>query len=292
VALGDSYQASLSHDLNQGALHVPFTSTNRHHFGTGEVQVNQLASRMLDSSLDNVGTYGVRFDVNLNLRGSGPYELVLSHPTPNGRRFTAFRGSIGLETREGYREVHVGMRSGESLSLTSLNLQPGVYNPVRVSLVYPADATPGHLLSVVPAYQLAQLRERERQVEIARAAAAAAAQRRQAPSAPPSVATAGGDAPAPAALRPAPNTPRSTPAPSPARRPRPASVASPRPAAPRPRPPIVPAWIPPLPPLQLPLLNRALPSGSSSTVATQDLVDRYQDAAEAQQRFLREMMGR
>lgn len=174
VALGDAYQASLSHDLiSQGPLHVPLTSTHRHHFGTGEVQVNPLASRMLDSSLDNVGTYGVRFDVDLNLLGSGPYQLVLSHPTPiGGKPFTAFRGSLQVRTAEGLQEMHVGMRSGQSLALTTLNLQGGVSNPVRVSLVYPADATPGHLLSVVPASQLARLRNQERQLELARAAAA------------------------------------------------------------------------------------------------------------------------
>jgi hypothetical protein len=63
------------------------------------------------------------------------------------------------------------MRSGESLSLTSLNLKPGVSNPVKVTMVYPADATPGHLLSVVSASQLAQARDQDRQVEIARVAA-------------------------------------------------------------------------------------------------------------------------
>ncbi len=174
VALGDAYNASIQHDLDrQGPLHVPLTSTHRTHFGTRDVQVNPLASRMVDSSLDNVGTYGVRFDVDLNLNGSGPYELVLSHPAPNGGRdFTAFRGSIQIQTPDGLQEVHVGLRSSQSLALTSLMLRPGVNNPVRVSLVYPADATPGHLLSVVSASQLARVQERERQLELARAAAA------------------------------------------------------------------------------------------------------------------------
>lgn len=161
VAIGDAYQAQLKHDLaSQGPLHVPFTSTNRHHFGTREVQVNALATRMLDSSLDNVGTYGVRFDVDLNLLGQGPYELVMSHPLPAGglRPFTAFRGSLQVRTEAGLQEMHVGLRSGESLSLTTLNLRPGVVNPVRISMVYPADSTPGHLLSVVPLSQLARLR--------------------------------------------------------------------------------------------------------------------------------------
>ena len=55
----------------------------------------------------------------------------------------------------------MGLRFGESLALTDLRLQPGRSNPVRVSLVYPADATPGHLLSVVPVQQLAMLHQRQ-----------------------------------------------------------------------------------------------------------------------------------
>ena len=167
VAIGDTYQATLNYDLGDGPLHVPLTSTVRHNFGTGEIQVNSLASRMVDSSINNVGTYGVRFDINLNLKGSGPYDLVLSHPSPNGRPFTAFRGSIGIATDSGYREVHVGLRSGESLSLTPLELNPGQTNPVRITLVYPADATPGHLLSVVPSSQLARVQEQLRQLALA-----------------------------------------------------------------------------------------------------------------------------
>ena len=183
VALGDSYQASISHDLTtQGPLHVPLTSTERHHFGTGEIQVNSLASRMLDSSLDNVGTYGVRFDIDLKLRGQGPYELVLSHPSPSGGRdFIAFRGSIQILTDDGGKDVHVGLRSGESLSLTQLQLRPDRDNSVRLSLVYPADATPGHLLSVVPSSQLAQVQEQLKRLALARAAIPQAAK----PAAPP-----------------------------------------------------------------------------------------------------------
>ncbi|MEB3276106.1 MAG: DUF3370 family protein [Cyanobacteriota bacterium] len=178
VALGDEYNATLSHNLIQnGPLHVPLTSTRRHNFGTRDIQVNPLASRMLDSALDNVGTYGVRFNVDLRLQGDGTHELVLSHPSGTGSKpFTAFRGSIQVQTDEGVRDYHVVLRSGQSLPLTSLNLKPGVENRVKVSLVYPADATPGHLLSVVPPTQLARLRESDRQAELARQAAERAAQ--------------------------------------------------------------------------------------------------------------------
>ena len=66
------------------------------------------------------------------------------------------------------------MLSGESHALTTLNLQPGVANPVRVSLVYPADATPGHLLSVVPATQLATVQQRQLRGSATRPATAVA----------------------------------------------------------------------------------------------------------------------
>jgi len=265
VALGDAYTATVNHDLSQSALHVPLTSTHRHNFGTGEVQVNGLASRMVDSSLNNVGTYGVRFDLDLRLQGSGPYQLVLSHPTANGRSFTAFRGSIGIQTDEGYREVHVGMRSGQSLPLTELNLKPGVVNPVRISLVYPADATPGHLLSVVPQQQMAMLQQREQQL-VAAQTLSAGRMPQSAPE-PPSL-----------ELEPA--------------QPQPQVVAT-QPGPPAVRP--LPRWRDPAPlqpPAGLPLAAPLVPPGIGATRMSQTLMDRYQQAVEAQKLFIRSLTGR
>ncbi|MFM7264039.1 MAG: DUF3370 family protein [Cyanobium sp.] len=257
VALGDRYRATVRHDLQrQGPLHVPFTSTNRHTFGTGEVQVNALASRMVDSSLDNVGTYGVRFDIDLQLRGNGPHELVMSHPSPlGGRNYTAFRGSLEIETPSGRQDVHVGLRSGQSLSLASLQLDPAVETPVRVSMVYPADATPGHLLSVVPSSQLAMLRERERQLELARTSQPASTP----PATPPPLgATASPAVPTP--LRPPPEL-WQTPIQAPAR----------------------PGWLlPPPPPPARPRVS--VPSGPPASGG--DYVDRYRQAIEEQRRMM------
>jgi hypothetical protein len=254
VALGDAYQARLRHDLSaQGPLHVPLTSTDRIHFGSGDVQVNPLATRMLDSSLDNVGTYGVRFDVDLELRGEGSHDLVLSHPAPTGGRpFTAFRGSLQIRTEQGLQEVHVGLRSGQSLSLSQLQLQTGVPITVRVSLVYPADATPGHLLSVVPTAQLAQLQQRERQLELARLSPR--------PVAPPT------NLPPPAAAQ----------APEPVLA---APVAPPPPVQP-----LQPSWSPGVPAAPPNLLPISIPGPSSSRDA---LVERYRQAVEAQQERMR-----
>ena len=274
VAIGDHYQASISHDLSsQGPLHVPLTSTNRHHFGTREVQVNSLVSRMVDSSLDNVGTYGVRFDVDLNLFGAGPYELVMSHPSNTGsnKPFTAFRGSLQIRTDEGLQEMHVGLRSGQSLPLTTLNLRAGSANPVRISLVYPADATPGHLLSVVPASQIAMLQERERQLEMARSAANSTAATRPSslPTLPDPAETPDGAlrSPRPLVLQP--------------------SIANPQPLHSPHR------SLPPPPPPPAPVVEPQQRSAVPSTgTASQSLVDRYQQALEAQQQMIRGLMGR
>lgn len=289
VAIGDSFEASISHDLSsQGALHIPFTSTNRHNFGTKDIQVNPLASRMLDSSLDNIGTYGVRFDVDLNLRGSGAYELVMSHPSPlGGRNFTAFRGSIQIRSAEGLREVHVGLRSGESLSLGPINLRPGVDSPLRVSMVYPADATPGHLLSIVPTGQLAVVQQQQRQQELARLNASRPAK----PSGPPPLPGSPARAePEPAAMA-APRPPINATA---TRRFRPPA----QPLLPPPevlRPSSIPTWLqpPPAPPAwqgsdgRRPSVRVITPSGlGGSRGADESLVDRYRRAVEAQQRVM------
>ena len=279
VALGDTYHANLSHNLElSGPLHVPLTSTQRHNFGTKDVQVNPLASRMIDSSLDNVGTYGVRFDLDLNLRGDGPYELVLSHPTAaGGKPFTAFRGSLQVQTKDGTQDLHVVLRSGQSLALTSFNLPPGVDYPVRLSLVYPADATPGHLLSVVPSTQLSLIQRQERQLALIRAQAERAARAK------PAVSKAKTSSKRPA------TTTAKDPDPLP-----PIPEAEPeqeqeilglqQPPSP---PPLAPALT--YPPVTFP---PALgPAVMPPPQLNQSLIDRYQQALEAQQDIMRGLMG-
>jgi hypothetical protein len=255
VAIGDTYTASLRHDLRSlGPLHVPFTSTKRHNFGTRDIQVNPLAVRMVDSSLDNVGTYGVRFDIDLELYGNGPYELVMSHPTLPGRpQFTAFRGSLQVRTRDGLEEMHLGMQSGDSHALTTLNLQPNVSNPVRISMVYPADATPGHLLSVVPATQLAMVQARQ-----------AAEQPASAPVATPTA----------VAPRPQP-IPQNRPAPPV----QPAALPQQRQVAPQPR------------QVQRPPANLPQTAPVRIQGVSPGSLERYQEAVEAQQEVMRGLLG-
>ena len=80
--------------------------------------------------------------------------------------------------------MHVGLRSGQSLPISDLQLKAGQNNRVKVSLVYPADATPGHLLSVVPVQQLAMLQRRQEMQAAAERALAASKQRKTHPRRP------------------------------------------------------------------------------------------------------------
>ena len=163
VALGDAYKAEINHDLSQGSLHVPLTSTKRHHFGTRDIQGQPI----------NNTDGGFRSEQRRHLRGAlrrdaqslrrGSPSTCAQSPVVSGKKtFTAFRGSLQIVQDQTLQEVHVGMRSGESLALSELNLAPGTTKAVKVSLVYPADATPGHLLSVVPVRQLAMLHRRQK----------------------------------------------------------------------------------------------------------------------------------
>jgi hypothetical protein len=149
------------------------------------------------------------------------------------------------------------MKSGESLPLSSLNLRPGQNNPVKVSLVYPADATPGHLLSVVPDQQLAELRRREELLAAAQAA-------KKIPSKTATVAP----APPPVAVEIEPIT-----------------MARPMPQVTPP-----PQWI--QPPPALPTIQGMTPAVISPTRMSQSLLERYQQAVQAQQKLMDSLMGR
>jgi Protein of unknown function (DUF3370) len=147
VARGDRYSAEVDTSLER-PLHLPLTTTWRKHFGTGELQMNSLLVRMPDSSLENVGTYGTEYQIHLKLKGQGEQQLVFSTPPESGLN-ASFRGTFRIEQNGRVEDVHVSQRAGESTPIYRFRV-PG-QTELTVRLVYPADATPGHLLSVVPA---------------------------------------------------------------------------------------------------------------------------------------------
>jgi hypothetical protein len=167
------------------------------------------------------------------------------------------------------------MKSGQSLPIGQINVQANVVNPVTVSVVYPADATPGHLLSVVPVTQLALLRRREELLEAARKAEAAAKKRKVVPPTPPPAINAQPDPrqandnkaePIIRSLRPK-STPRTYPKLAP--RIKPTTIAAPSNGA-----------------------NQLPPAMIMPQRVNDSLEQRYRDAIKAQQDWLRRLQGR
>lgn len=155
VAQGDRYEASVDADLRQ-PLHVPLTTTWRKHFGTQELQANSLLTRMPDSALENIGTYGVEYVLNFRLRGQGLQRLLFS-TLPEPKDFLAFRGTLRIDFQGQTDYVHLSQRSGSTDTLYQFQMPPSGQADLRVSMVYPPDSTPGHLLSIVPETEYARL---------------------------------------------------------------------------------------------------------------------------------------
>ena len=79
---------------------------------------------MIDSALNNVGTYGVRYDVTMNLRGRGAHQLVLSHRLcPARNRLLPFVGRSEFSKATPWKRSTWGFAQ-RNLALTDLRLTP------------------------------------------------------------------------------------------------------------------------------------------------------------------------
>ena len=180
IQQGSIWRARLS-DPGQNTLPVsrapiswPIASLHRGSLGTGQVQTAPLAAFYPGTAWAAHGNYGVEYDLSLPLRndGAGRTTLQLAFESPlkgdqalGGLRFlptpgpgVTFRGTVevsGLDGPSGRamgrRSFHVVLRSGQSGPvLGTVSLEPGARRDVRVRLIYPADATPPQVLSLLP----------------------------------------------------------------------------------------------------------------------------------------------
>lgn len=127
--------------------------------GTGQDQAAPLAHRYADAAYSANGNYGVEYVVDLpavnRSAQSRTLQLHFDTPTPAQGLSRAFRGTVEITTaRPGQKPqttyVHVNQRAGDygAKPLATLRLSPGESRNIRVRLVYPADATPPHVLRV------------------------------------------------------------------------------------------------------------------------------------------------
>jgi hypothetical protein len=155
----------------------PIASLDRGSLGTGQVQTAELKAFYPGTAWAAHGNYGVEYNLAIPLRNtsSKPVQLELAFESPlksdqaqGGLRFNPepgksvmFRGTVeasGLDgdngTAAGRRSFHLVQRVGQQgPALGTVSLAPGASRQLRVRLIYPADATPPQVLSLLPVKQ-------------------------------------------------------------------------------------------------------------------------------------------
>ncbi|MEB3333160.1 MAG: DUF3370 domain-containing protein [Synechococcaceae cyanobacterium] len=164
----DSFSAS------KAPVSWPIASLERGRMGTDQVQTAPLQSFYPGTAWAAHGNYGVLYELSLPLRNdtARPLALQLALESPlktdqpiGGLRFLAspgrsvmFRGSLevsGLDGSNGRpagrQSFHLVLRAGDpGPPLGQISLAPGEQRQVQVRLIYPADATPPQVLSLLP----------------------------------------------------------------------------------------------------------------------------------------------
>jgi hypothetical protein len=154
----------------------PIASLERGTFGTGQVQTAPLSAFYPGTAWAAHGNYGVTYDLTIPLHNDGPtpvrlalaVESPLKQDRPQGglsflptpARAVMFRGTVevsgldgeGPEARpRGRQGFHLVLRNGQQGPvLGTISLGPGQRRQVGVRLIYPADATPPQVLSLLP----------------------------------------------------------------------------------------------------------------------------------------------
>ena len=162
---------------NRAPISWPIASLERGSLGTGQVQTAELKAFYPGTAWAAHGNYGVEYNLAIPLRntGSKQVQLELAFESPlksdqaqGGLRFNPepgksvmFRGTVeatGLDgengTAAGRRSFHLVQRVGQQgPALGTVSLAPGASRQLRVRLIYPADATPPQVLSLLPVKQ-------------------------------------------------------------------------------------------------------------------------------------------
>ena len=187
--LTDPGQSTLS--VSRAPISWPISSLERGSLGTAQVQTAELSAAYPGTAWAAHGNYGVTYALTLPLRNdtSRTQRLTLAIESPlktdapqGGLRFRGapvpaeasqgngsgaaspsgpvmFRGTVevsgldGVQGRPSGRQAfHLVQRAGqEGPPLGTITLAPGALRQIQVRLIYPADATPPQVLSLLPA---------------------------------------------------------------------------------------------------------------------------------------------
>ena len=180
VQLGSTWTARITDPqkpylaLPRSPISWPIAALERGTLGTGQVQTAALKTLYPGTAWAAHGNYGVEYDLTLPLRNTGsmPAAVQLAFESPlkgdqaqGGLRFNStaakavmFRGTVEVSGLDGpgprpagRQGFHLVLRNGQQgPPLGTITLAPGANRNVRVRLIYPADATPPQVLSLLP----------------------------------------------------------------------------------------------------------------------------------------------
>jgi hypothetical protein len=183
VQVGSTWRTRISDpgkswlSTSRAPISWPIASLERGSLGTAQVQTAALRSFYPGTAWAAHGNYGVEYDIALPLKNDTrqPQQLQLALENPlkvdqpiGGLRFNSqpaksvmFRGTVevsGLDgdnaRPSGRQGFHLVLRAGQQgPSLGTVTLAPGQGRELRVRLIYPADATPPQVLSLLPVKQ-------------------------------------------------------------------------------------------------------------------------------------------
>jgi hypothetical protein len=187
VQIGSVWRARLTDpgaptlSASRAPISWPIASLERGTLGSGQVQTAELSRAYPGTAWAAHGNYGVEYDLTIPLRNDSrsplALELALESPLkqerlqgglaflPSPSRAVMFRGTVevsGLDgplpggRPEGRQGFHLVLRNGQQGPvLGRVTLAPGERRSVAVRLIYPADATPPQVLSLLPAGTIA-----------------------------------------------------------------------------------------------------------------------------------------
>ena len=187
VQVGSTWRSRLSDpgktwlSASRAPISWPISSLERGTLGSGQVQTAELQAFYPGTAWAAHGNYGVEYDLSIPLRNdtTKPVMLQLALESPlksdaasgglrfkslsgvsSGSRPVMFRGTVevtGLDGATqnsrplGRRSFHLVQRAGEpSPAIGTVSLAPGASRQLQVRLIYPADATPPQVLSLLP----------------------------------------------------------------------------------------------------------------------------------------------
>ena len=186
VQIGSRWSATITDpgqrwlSASRAPISWPISSLERGSLGTAQVQTAELKRFYPGTAWAAHGNYGVEYDLSIPLRNNRPrvarlqlqLDSPLKHDQPLGglrfkpepARAVMFRGTVevsgldvevgagGTISASGRRQFHLIQRAGQQgPALGTVTLAPGASRQLRVRLIYPADATPPQVLSLLPA---------------------------------------------------------------------------------------------------------------------------------------------